>query len=523
MKHSLRFTAAVLAAAFLLALTGCGGSSSAPSFTWFVDTIPSNLDPQVASAASDVIACENLYSGLVRKNADGEIVPDLAESWTFSPDGKTYTFQLRDGLTYSAVKGASTDYAITAEDFVFAFRRMFQPQTNSPYAVEFSAIENSAAVLAGEADPSTLGVSMSGPLTLVFHLSTPDDNFLSKLTLPGAMPCDEEFFDSTRGTYGLTAKTILSSGSFYLYNWTASGLFLRRDVPSPMIGSLRLVQNTSNSGKSAAQLIADEKCSAALDDTGEATSLQSVSYSDTTWALLFNSTEGSVFSNQELRQALAGIARENADVPSSGLYTAAEGLVPAGLTVDGLDYRSVAGDPLPTITDPRALYLNARQGMASSDFSGVTILLPKEAGLSELAEQINGAWQKDCSLFFSVEEVPLEEFDQRIASGNYTIALAPIRAEGGSVYQMLQQFTTENGGLTGYSDELYDQLLAESAQQTGRSRCGLLSQCERRLLSGCTVVPLLSQQKRLLVADGISGLVFDPFIPVLDLTYAEKN
>jgi len=522
LKRFFRFTAAVLAAAFLFSLTGCGGSSSAASFTWFVDTIPTNLDPQVASAASDVIACENLYSGLVRKNSDGEIVPDLAESWTVSPDGKTYTFQLKDDLTYRAVKGASTDYAITAEDFVFAFRRIFQPQTNSPYAVEFSALENSAAVLAGEADASTLGVSASGPLTLVFRLSEKDDNFLSKLTLPGAMPCDEEFFDSTRGTYGLTAKTTLSSGSFYLYNWTASGLFLRRDVSAPQIGSLRLVQNTSNSGKSAAQLIADEKCSAALDDTGEATALQSVSYSDTTWSLLFNSAEGSVFSNTELRQALAGIARETVTVPSSGLYIAAEGLVPTGLTVDGIDYRTFAGDPLPTITDPRTLYLNARQGMASSDFSGVTLLVPKEAGLTELAEQINGAWQKDCSLFFSIEEVPQEEFAKRLAAGNYTIALAPIQAEGGSVYQMLQQFGGE-ASLTGCDDPLYDQLLSESAAQTGSSRCALLAQCERQLLDGCTVVPLLAQQKRLLIADGISGLVFDPFTPVVDVTFAEKN
>ena len=523
MKHFLRFTAAVLAAAFLFALTGCGGSSGSNSFTWFVDTIPANLDPQVASSAADVIACENLYGGLVRKNADGEIVPDLCESWTVSADGLTYTFTLKDGLTYTAAKGAATDYAITAEDFVFAFRRMFRADTNSPYAVEFSAIQNGPAVLAGQADESTLGVSASGPLTLVFHLSSKDDTFLSKLTLPGAMPCDEEFFTSTRGTYGLTTKTTLSSGSFYIYNWTANGLFLRRSAESPLIDSLRLVQNTSSTDKSAAQLIADDKCSAALDESGAQTSLRSVSYSDTTWALLFNSAEGSVFANEQLRQALAGIARENADVPASGLYTAANGLVPDGLTVDGIDYRGSAGNPLPTITDPRALYMNARQGMATSDFSGVTLLIPKEAGLTELAEQINSAWQKDCSLFFSIEEVAQEDFDARLASGNYTIALAPIHAEGGSVYQMLQQFTAEGGGLTGYSDPLYTERLAESAQQTGKARCALLAECERQLLESCTVVPLLGQQKRLLVADGITGLVFDPFTPVLDLTYAQKN
>ena len=81
---------------------------------------------------------------------------------------------------------------------MFAFRRLFRAETNSPYAVEFAALENSAAVLAGQMPESALGVTASGPLTLVFHLSSADDNFLEKLTLPGAMPCDEEFFNSTR-------------------------------------------------------------------------------------------------------------------------------------------------------------------------------------------------------------------------------------------------------------------------------------------------------------------------------------
>ena len=77
-------------------------------------------------------------------------------------------------------------------------------------------------------------------------------------------------------------------GSFYLYNWTTSGLFLRREPSGNRIDNLRLVQNTGASGQSAAQLIANEKCSAALDETGEATSLQSISYSDTTWSLLLS-------------------------------------------------------------------------------------------------------------------------------------------------------------------------------------------------------------------------------------------
>ena len=343
MKHRFRLAAAVLTALLFLTLTGCGSGSN--SFTWFVDTIPANLDPQVASAASDVIACENLYSGLVRKDPDGQLEPALCERWEVSADRKTYTFYLKDGLTYRAAKGTAADCAITAEDFVFAFRRMFRAATNSPYAVEFSALENSAEVLAGQLPESALGVSASGPLTLVFRLSSPDENFLSKLTLPGAMPCDEAFFNSTRGTYGLTAKTTLSSGPFYLYNWTSSGLFLRREPSGTRIDSLRLVQNTNNADQSAIELINSEKCSAAVDATGSTTSLSSISYSDTTWSLLFNCN--TIFSSTELRQALAGVARDAAEVPSTELFAAADSLIPAGLNVDGMNYRDTVGEGLP--------------------------------------------------------------------------------------------------------------------------------------------------------------------------------
>ncbi len=328
-----RLIAALLAAFFVLSLTACGSGSN--SFTWFVDSIPANLDPQVASSAADVIACENLYSGLVRRTPDGQLAPELCERWEVSADQRTYTFYLKDGLTYTAAKGSATDYAITAEDFAFAFRRMFLPGTNSPYAVEFSALENSAAVLAGQMPASALGVSAPEPLQLVFRLSTPDETFLSKLTLPGAMPCDEEFFNSTRGTYGLTSASTLSSGSFYLYNWTSGGLFLRRAASGEQIDSLRLVENTNNSGQSAEELIRNEKCTAALDDSGTPTSLQSVTYSDTTWSLLFNCN--SIFASTELRQALASAAASAVEVPDGGLFAEAKGLIPDGLTVDGID------------------------------------------------------------------------------------------------------------------------------------------------------------------------------------------
>ena len=75
--------------------------------------------------------------------------------------------------------------------------------------------------------------------------------------LARAMPCDEEFFNSTRGTYGLTSASTLSSGSFYLYNWTSGGLFLRRAASGEQIDSLRLetFQNLASSMRVSAQML----------------------------------------------------------------------------------------------------------------------------------------------------------------------------------------------------------------------------------------------------------------------------
>ena len=308
MKHIfVRLAAAVAAAAFALSLAGCTAGSGVNSFTWFVEEIPANLDPQIASAPEDVLACKNLYGGLVRLDASGQPQPDLCEGWSVSAGGLTYTFTLKPGLTYKAARGEDTAYAITAEDFVYAFRRVFSAGTGSPYAVEFAAIAGSGEVLAGLAGPEQLGVRARDERTVEFTLSQPDDDFVRKLALPGAMPCDQAFFESTGGSYGLTAGATLSSGSFYLYNWTSGGLFLRREAGGGLVDSLRLVQNTG-SAQSAQDLILNERCTAALDASGQPTQLRAVPYTDTTWCLLFNTGHPALASGL-LRQALAAAVR----------------------------------------------------------------------------------------------------------------------------------------------------------------------------------------------------------------------
>ena len=98
-----------------------------------------------------------------------------------------------------------------------------------------------------------------------------------------------------------------------------------------------------------------------------------------------------------------------------------------------------------------------------------------------------------------------------------------ILERSGELGGILNQFTAAGGSLTGYADSLYATQLQASAQATGSSRCRLLGDCERQLLSDAVAVPLFAQQKRLLIAPGIQNLIFDPFGPVLDLTYTTKE
>ncbi len=112
-------------------------------------------------------------------------------------------------------------------------------------------------------------------------------------------------------------------------------------------------------------------------------------------------------------------------VPSTGLFAAADGLIPDGLNVDGMNYRSTVGNVSPAAVDVRVSTFLRGRAWRTPTSTKSTLMIPAGSGLTEAAETINGAWQKELSLFFSIEEVDEETFQKRLSEGDYTIALAP--------------------------------------------------------------------------------------------------
>src|SRR5699024_6690746 len=154
------------------------------------------------------------------------------------------------------------------------------------------------------------------------------------------------------------------------------------------VDSLRLVQNTG-SAASAEDLILNERCTAALDDTDAPTQLRAVSYSDTPWCLLFN-TEQPALGRALLRHALAAAASQASLPVDEGLYAPAEGLVPDGLAVGGIDYPAAAAHPSPTLSGSYTTDRAARQTISGTDLMAITVLVPAVAGLTQAVQAING-------------------------------------------------------------------------------------------------------------------------------------
>lgn len=514
-------------------LVGC---TSSYSFTWKLTRVPTNLDPQIAIESPELIAITNLYRGLTRIDESGQPVLDCAADYTVSSDGLTYTFTLKDGLTYNKLKKQEKEYSVTAGDFVFGMQRVFLPETQSPYTSVFRNLKNATKVLDGSADISQLGVSASDDKTVVFQLEQPDDEFLYKLSQPGAMPCNKEFFDSTAGTYGLTAQTTLANGWFYLYNWNDNGLFLRRNVSEKEIGSLRLVLDTdstdstssvsSSSSSSAststpltgAQKVENGIATAAIDSSDSTGNLSKTPYTATTWALLFNTNNKQLAPIDVRKSLIASAASVPLQLP--GNLSNAEGLVPPAVTIQGESYRTQVGNQLLSVSgNIRDLCRSGLESAGLKRFDGIQILIPQGSDYQQLISQINQQWQQDLgslSAYFSIKELPQDQLLDAVQKGEYQIALVPFTATSNNPLELLGQFT--NGAYTQTINSSYDSAFAQLSD-TFQPSAQQISALENQLLQQAAVYPLWYQEQAFVVAPGVEHVVFQPFGPVLDLTW----
>lgn len=521
MKARVKLAALILCAALLFA--GCGKEEK--SFVWYTADTIKTLDPQLAFSPAERSAVKHLFSGLYRMDAEGRPVPDMAAATHISPDGLVYTFELEDDGLFG--DGKETEIPVTAQDYVFALRRVVDPSTNSPHAQTFAGIAGAKAVMETGADPAVLAVRAVDELTLEIRLAAPDSGFLEKLASCGAMPCQQAFFDSCAGSYGLTRDQILGNGPYRLTGWTAAaGLTLRlQEGQTGLADRIRLVPDDGE--VPAAQLLAEEKQDLApvtdpdMAATLTAQGLAGRDFETGTMALLFN-CEKRGLAVGGVRQALACQAQVTAAdwlAENAPAYLApAEGLVPGGITLGGESYRA-AGNACHSLSQQQR-YAAYQLGLAEAGLeklSGITVLIPQEASAAALYRAINQDWQRELGAFFSVEELPMEEILRRVERGDYHIALISRQAETNDPAALLELFAA--GGVTGWQSETFDALLASGrAAADSAQKQKIYFEAEQLLLKEAPVVPLAGESRTFFVSADFEQLALDPFGPVFDLT-----
>ena len=233
----------LLAGAMVAGLAACGGGSSAKTETKAAETQaaetqaageteaaaegestgekelkvqigpnPETIDPALNSAVDGGNMLLHAFECLLIVDQDGVLQPGQAESWETSEDGLTWTFHLRDGLKWSD----GTD--LTANDFVYSWKRVCDPMVAAPYAeTVLGMVKGYAEAIEGNLD--ALAVSAPDDKTLVVELTAPCSYFGSLAAFATLSPVQQATIETNGDAWATAPETYVSNGPFYMTEW----------------------------------------------------------------------------------------------------------------------------------------------------------------------------------------------------------------------------------------------------------------------------------------------------------------
>lgn len=538
-----RLLSGLLAVLLLIPTLGLfSGCSSQSDLTYDLAGEPATLDPQSANDPYAFTVINEIFEGLTKVQEDGSIGLGVAESYRVSDDQLTYTFTLRDGLHWS------NGYSCTANDFVFAFQRLLNPRTKSQTAHNFYCIKNATAVAEGTLEVDQLGVYANSDTELVIELESPNAFLLELLSTAPAMPCNEQFFNETRGEYGLKGAALISNSAYQADRWIV-GSYIKL-IPNQRYYDQNQIHlnsmvfwlcysDTPAEGESQSEILTRfydgdsvaYTCSGKPDEGLFDSSYTLTTHDNTVWGLTFNqrstdSVKQQILNNQDFRLAIANCfdrSRYQDLLPE--YLTVTDTIIPPGVSIDGSSYRDQTGDMTVyslNSDSAKSHYQAMLNATGVQQVTGLSVLIAENDSVNN--EQYFGylsqVIQRELNLFLTVETVDQSEFDSRLASGNYDLAIVSLEADFDHPISILEDFQTgsaENN--TGYSDSTLDSYL-DQLYRGSDGEAGLCKLAEQHLLDSGIFLPLYYQTSYLAVDKSVSGVFLNPQNGAVDFRYA---
>ncbi|THB83576.1 peptide ABC transporter substrate-binding protein [Pantoea allii] len=171
---------------------------------------PASLDPLKAVGLPEIQVIRDLFEGLTNQDAQGKIVPGVAQSWS-SSDNKTWVFTLRNNARWS------NGDPVTAQDFVYSWQRLVDPRNSSAFAwfAGLSGIENAAAITKGEMTPDKLGVVAQSKNQLKVTLDRPVPWFPALVANVALFPVPQKIIAQEGDSWTAPGK-LVGNGAYQL-------------------------------------------------------------------------------------------------------------------------------------------------------------------------------------------------------------------------------------------------------------------------------------------------------------------
>lgn len=537
-----RLAALLLPAALCVSmLAGCSKAGEGLSLSVCAGAALETLDPIYAESTGDQTILVHLYENLMRVTADGSggtaVVPGMAKSvdQEENHDGTvTYTFRLRSAKW-------SDGQSVKASDFVYAWQRLADPASHSPYAELLSVVSGyDEARAAG--DMELLQVSAKNDTTLVVVLNGTYDWFLKEVcTSPATMPLRKDVVQRLKNAAVQSSEdtdaaadpwwadpTALVTNGPYLATGYEVGMSLTVSANERYYGDQNGPRDLTFHFADAAEAemlyegkTVDAVCTLTEERLAELAADENWSAVPElgAYTVLFNCRQD-LFSDVLIRQAMNLAVDRNALAQIAGVTArAAEGLVPSGVPENETgDFRAVGGallDNDPETYDDRCAQAKALLEEAGydrgTDLGQLEYLYVDEGTNGLVALALCQQWQDVLAIQVTPRGMTEQELWAALRTGDYMLAGVDLDAAGNDAECFLMDWTSDSqDNVVGYENSAYDTLMTIIANAAdGTARMGCLHDAEELLLMDDVLGPLYTRGTAWELRDGLTGAFRD--------------
>ncbi len=473
---------------------------------------PASLSPaKIVGGVWEEDILRDIFEGPIAINAEGKIIPGMAESWDISDDGKVYTFHLRDAKW-------SDGTPVTADDFVFAYRYQVDPKNASNYAHRLYPVVNAEAINAGKQPLDSLGVkSLDDGKTLQITLTEPTVYFLKTLVLPFAYPMPRHVVEQYGDDWSDPAHIVVN-GAFKPTTWVpnteldtiknpdfhaADQVSLDGVTYYPLEDKNAGIQRFRAGGLDVLRDYPAAQYPWLKEHLAEATH---IAPSLGSYYYVFNLRDGEPTADKRVRQALSLAIRRDviANQLLKGAVEPSHALVPTG--TDHYTPQSQPGlDASMKKRMQQARALMQEAGYGPDNPLKLTLRFNSGDEHQRIAVAVAAMW-KPLGVDVTLRNTEASVHYADLMEGDFQVARAAWISSYDDAQNFLQLLSAETNNYGDYDNAKYKQLMEQSNRELNADkREALMEQAEQLGLSDYPLAPIYTYASRNLVNPELSG------------------